>query len=42
MLGFAEDIPYHVVVAQCEDHIRIVTVYKPEEDKWIGYRIRRR
>ena len=42
MLGLLENIPYHVVVAECEDHVRIVTVYIPEEDKWIKYRIRRR
>ena len=42
ILGFLENIPYHVVIAECEDHVRIVTVYKPEGDKWIRYRIRRR
>jgi len=42
ILGFLENIPYHVVVAECEDHVRIVTVYKPEGDKWIRYKIRRR
>ena len=42
ILGFWGNIPYHVIVAQCEDHLRIVTVYKPTENKWIGYRIRRR
>lgn len=41
ILGFLENIPYHVVVAQCEDHARVVTVYKPEENKWIMYRTRR-
>jgi hypothetical protein len=41
LLGFLENIPYHVVVAECEDHVRIVTVYIPEEDKWIRYRRRR-
>ncbi|NAS88606.1 hypothetical protein C4E24_02540 [ANME-1 cluster archaeon AG-394-G21] len=41
ILGFSKNIPYHVVVAECEDHVRIVTVYIPEEDKWIRYRIRR-
>ena len=42
MLGFLENSPYHVVIAECEDHVRIITVYIPEEDKWIRYRIRRR
>jgi len=41
ILGFWCKNPYHVVVAQCEDHVRIVTVYHPEEDKWIDYKIRR-
>jgi len=41
ILGFLGNIPYHVVVAQCEDHVRIVTVYKPEKDRWIGYKVRR-
>ena len=41
MLGFLKNTPYHVVIAQCEDHIRIVTVYYPKEDKWVNYRIRR-
>lgn len=39
-LGFVNDNPYHAVVAQCIDHVRIVTVYIPEKDKWIDYRIR--
>jgi len=42
MLGFLKGNPYHIVVAQCEDHVRIITVYKPEEDKWIEYKVRRR
>lgn len=42
MLGFLEGNPYHIVVAQCEDHVRIITVYKPEEDKWIEYKVRKR
>ena len=41
VLGFLESIPYHVVVAECDDHVRIVTVYRPVEDRWIGYRVRR-
>ena len=41
MLGFRWSFPYHVVVAECKDHVRIITVYKPEKDKWIDYRIRR-
>jgi len=40
-LGFIDGNPCHVVVAQCEDHARVITVYQPEKDKWIDYRIRR-
>ncbi|HUV82421.1 MAG TPA: DUF4258 domain-containing protein [archaeon] len=39
-LGFIKK-PIHIVVAQCEDHARIITVYIPEKDKWIDYRIRK-
>jgi len=41
MLGFRWSFPHHVVVAECKDHVRIITVYKPGKDKWIDYRIRR-
>lgn len=41
ILGFSRGSAYHVVVAGCKDHVRIVTVYKPEEDRWIDYRTRR-
>jgi len=40
ILGFLGNSPCHVLVAECEDHIRIVTVYKPKEDRWIDCRIR--
>jgi hypothetical protein len=40
-LGFIDGKPCHVVAAQCEDHARVITVYHPEKDKWIDYRIRR-
>jgi hypothetical protein len=40
-LGFTKGIPCHIVVAQCNDHVRIITVYQPEKDKWIDYKIRR-
>jgi len=42
ILGFLQDNPYHIVVAQCEDHVRILTVYVPAEDRWIRWRTRRR
>lgn len=41
MLGFLEDTPYHLVIARCEDHVRIVTMYHPKEDKWVDYRVRK-
>jgi hypothetical protein len=41
MLGFIGTVPYHVVVAECEDHLRVITIYIPEEDKWIDYKRRR-
>jgi len=41
LLGFTEGRPCHVVIAQCEDHARVITVYIPEKDKWIDNRIRR-
>jgi len=31
----------HVVVASCENHLRIVTVYWPEDKKWIDHMTRR-
>ncbi len=40
-LGFTAERPCHVVVSQCEDHARVITVYVPEKDKWIDYRIRK-
>jgi hypothetical protein len=40
-LGFTNQRPCHVVIAQCEDHARVITVYIPEKDKWVDYRIRR-
>ena len=41
ILGFFEGHPYHIVVAQCEDHARTITIYHPEEDRWIDYKTRR-
>lgn len=40
LLGFSDERPIHVVVSQCMDHARIITVYIPEKDKWINNRIR--
>ena len=39
-LGYVGETPYHVVLAHCKDHARVITVYLPEKDKWIDYRIR--
>ncbi|HII80102.1 MAG TPA: DUF4258 domain-containing protein [Methanosarcina sp.] len=41
LFAYCEDKPCHVVVAECEDHIRIITVYVPENDKWIDHIFRR-
>jgi len=41
ILGFIDAVAYHIVIALCRDHIRVITVYIPEEDKWIEYRTRR-
>ena len=41
IVGFIETVAYHTVIAVCTDHIRVITVYIPEEDKWIEYRRRR-
>lgn len=39
--GYAKNRPCHIVVAECEDHVRIITVYIPENNKWIDHIIRR-
>ena len=31
--AYSEGRPCHVVVAECEDHMRIITVYIPENNK---------
>jgi hypothetical protein len=41
IMGFNDTVAYHSVIAVCGDHIRVITVYIPEEDKWIEYRKRR-
>ncbi|MDP3563685.1 MAG: DUF4258 domain-containing protein [Methanoregula sp.] len=41
IMGFIAAVVYHTVVAICTDHIRVITVYIPEENKWIEYRRRR-
>nr|WP_320161364.1 DUF4258 domain-containing protein [uncultured Methanoregula sp.] len=41
IMGLIDAVAYHTVIAVCTDHIRVITVYIPEEDKWIEYRRRR-
>jgi len=41
ILAFIDAVAYHTVIALCTDHIRVITVYIPEQDKWIEYRRRR-
>ena len=41
MLGYISDQPYHLVVGICEDHLRIITAYTPDESHWIDSRRRR-
>ena len=41
IMGFIDAVAYHTVIALCTDHIRVITVYIPEQDKWIEYRRRR-
>ncbi|EHQ36247.1 DUF4258 domain-containing protein [Methanoplanus limicola] len=42
MLGYIYDQPYHLVTGICEDHLRIITVYLPDELHWINPKIRRK
>lgn len=39
MLGYLRGLAIHVVVACCEDHIKIITVYQPD-DRWNNDRVR--
>ena len=41
ILGFIHHAAYHVVTAICTDHLRIITVYIPDEEKWTDFRTRR-
>jgi hypothetical protein len=42
VFGYNKKEPLHIVIAECEDHARIITVYTPNEDHWIDYKKRRR
>ena len=33
---------YHVVIGICDDHIRVITAYVPDEEQWIDTRTRRK
>jgi hypothetical protein len=41
ILGFINQVAYHVVVAVCADHLRVVTVYLPDVERWVESRRRR-
>ncbi len=41
VLGFINQVAYHVVVALCADHLRVVTVYLPDDERWVESRRRR-
>lgn len=41
ILAFINESAYHIVPGLCGDHLRVITVCIPEEDKWIEYRTRR-
>lgn len=41
VLGYSNKYPLHVVMGHCGDHIRIITVYKPDKESWIEYKKRR-
>lgn len=41
MLGFIRDHAYHVVLGICNDHLRVITAYMPDDEHWIDTRTRR-
>jgi len=41
ILGFEKQEPWHIVAARCLDHVRIITVYEPDEKKWNNFRKRK-
>jgi hypothetical protein len=41
ILGYNEGMPIHVVAAKGRDLLKIVTVYRVEEEKWLNHRIRK-
>lgn len=41
ILSGIRDIPLHVVIGICRDHLRIITCYYPEQKEWRDFRERR-
>ncbi|MHC1625797.1 MAG: DUF4258 domain-containing protein [Methanoculleaceae archaeon] len=41
MLGFIRDHAYHVVPGICDDHLRAITAYMPDDEDWIDARTMR-
>jgi hypothetical protein len=41
MVGTVDCYYCHAVVALCKTHVRIVTVYWPDDDEWIDHRQRK-
>ncbi len=41
MAGTIDCYYCHAVVALCKTHVRIITVYWPDDDKWIDHRQRK-
>ena len=41
VLGYWQNKPVHLVIAQCVDHARVITVYHPDKNKWIDYKKRK-
>ncbi len=41
ILGPVAGCSCHVVIAYCEEYLRIIMVYWPEDDKWENYRLRK-
>lgn len=41
LLGYISNQPYHLVVGICDDHLRVITLYLPDDVHWIDNKIRR-
>ncbi|MFV2015821.1 MAG: hypothetical protein ACC656_10355 [Candidatus Heimdallarchaeota archaeon] len=41
MLSFHNSKPYHLVIGICLDHLRIITIYRPNKNKWKNFKIRK-